>query len=366
MHRGLPRKALSAFLVAAAATLSFGSFAAPAETLTVEQIATLSGPDRDHILQEGARTEGKVVLYSGMIVDQALRPLVAAFQTKYPFVKLDFWREDSTQILQKVLAERRANAQQVDVLEWGGGVPTAIRAGLIQPFRSPTLSAYPAEDVDPKGNYAATRFDYYGTAFNTKLVSDDAVPKNYEDLLDSKWRDKISWPIAEQGSLEFIMHVMMFMGDEKGEAYLQKLSTQRLVAFTGSARALVDRVGQGEVPLAIQIYAHHPLISKAKGAPLDVQMMDPVAVDFSAIQLVKGAPHPYGAMLLIDFILSEDGQRVLQKADYLPANPAISPSESLRKIVPRLSGHTENVISPEAYFSHRDQAVALYEKYFDK
>src|SRR5262249_42812130 len=150
-------------------------------------------------------------------------------------------------------------------------------------------------DVDPNGNYAATRYDYYGLAYNTKLVSADDVPKAYDELLDPKWKGKISWPIAEQGSLEFIMHTLIFMGEGKGEAYLAKLSAQNLVAFTGSARSLVDRVGQGEVPLAIQIYAHHPLISKAKGAPLDVQMMDPVPVDFSAIQLVKGAPHPFSA-----------------------------------------------------------------------
>ena len=67
-----------------------------AHALTVEEIATLKGPNRQQILLDGAKAEGKVVLYSAMIVDQALRPLVTAFKAKYPQVDLEFWREDST------------------------------------------------------------------------------------------------------------------------------------------------------------------------------------------------------------------------------------------------------------------------------
>ncbi len=353
----------AATLTAALAAISGVPSAA---AFTADEIAMLKGPDREKILLEGAKAEGKVVLYSAMIVDQALRPLVAAFKAKYPAVDLEFWREDSTKILQKVLAERRANAQLVDVVEWGGGVPSAIEAGVIAPFYSPSLDVYPKAYYDQQGRYAATRLGYYGMAFNTKLVAEADVPKTYDDLTNPKWKGKISWPVSEQGSTEFIIHSMMHMGEARGEAFLKKLAAQELIAFTGSARSLVDRVGQGEVPLAIQIYAHHPLISKAKGAPLDVQMMDPIPSDVSAIQLVKGAKHPHAAMLLIDFVLSKEGQTVLQKADYLPAHPDVDPQDSLRKIVPRLAGIKENVISPLEFFARRDAALKLFEKYFDK
>jgi ABC-type Fe3+ transport system substrate-binding protein len=106
-------------------------------------------------------------------------------------------------------------------------------------------------------------------------------------------------------------------GKEKGEAYLKKLSGQRIVNYAGSARALVDRVGEGEYKLALEIYAHHPLISKAKGAPLDVQMLDTVPSALSTIQLAKNAPHPNAAMLFIDFALSKEGQEVFRAAQYL-------------------------------------------------
>ena len=46
---------------------------------------------------------------------------------------------------------------------------------------------------------------------------------------------------------------------------------------SGSARTLVDRVIAGEFPIALNIFAHHPLISKAKGAPVEFAAHGPSA-----------------------------------------------------------------------------------------
>src|SRR4051812_44513457 len=57
-----------------------GGAAAPAGAAqptqrTVAQIATLSGPDRQAILEEGAKREGALMWYTALIVNQAVRPL---------------------------------------------------------------------------------------------------------------------------------------------------------------------------------------------------------------------------------------------------------------------------------------------------
>jgi ABC-type Fe3+ transport system substrate-binding protein len=41
------------------------------------------------------------------------------------------------------------------------------------------------------------------------------------------------------------------------------------------------------------------------------------------VGLVKDAPHPNAARLLLEFLLSEDGQKVFQQNDYLPALPSV-------------------------------------------
>src|SRR5262245_11343734 len=117
---------LSLFLVAVAAI--FG--ATPAPALTIDEILNYKGADRQRVLEEGARKEGTVVIYSGMIVNQLLRPLTEAFERKYPFIRTRYYRADGNQIVVKVLAELQANALVADLVE-GSGLTTTIAGGRI-------------------------------------------------------------------------------------------------------------------------------------------------------------------------------------------------------------------------------------------
>ncbi len=346
--------------------LGFTGLALAAPAFAAEpNIATYRGPDRQQRILDGARREGKVGFYSGMIENQALRPMADAFKKKYPFVAVEYWRGDSRALVQKALTERRAGRVTGDILESTGGAEALIRAGAVEPFFSPSTAGFPQTYVDPAGMWAASRLDYFGMAYNTRQVSAADVPKTYEALLDPKWKGTIAWRAdSEVGAELFIAGVIREMGKDKGEAYLKRLAAQRIVNYAGSARALVDRVGEGEYKLALEIYAHHPIISKAKGAALETQMLDPVPSALSTIQLARNAPHPNAAMLFIDFALSKEGQEVLRAAQYLSPNPQVDTDPSLRKIIPRLNGMKETVFTPELMFQTRDEANALFNKYF--
>jgi ABC-type Fe3+ transport system substrate-binding protein len=361
-----PRHDLAIVACALMAALVFASGTAiAATTQTVTNTATYKGPDRGQLILAGAKREGRVAFYSGMIENQALRPMADAFKKKYPFIAVDYWRGDSRALVQKALTEKRAGRVMGDILESTGGAEALIRAGAVEPFYTPSADGFPKNYVAPNGMWAASRLDYFGMAYNTRQVSAAEVPKTYDELLNPKWKGAIAWRAdSEVGAILFIAGVMREMGKEKGEAYLKKLASQRVVNYAGSARALVDRVGEGEYKLALEIYAHHPLISKAKGAPLDVQMLDTVPSAISTIQLTKNAPHPNAAMLFIDFALSKEGQEVLRTAQYLSANPIVDPDPSLRKIIPRLNGLKETVFTPELMFQSRDEAASLFNKYF--
>ena len=97
---------------------------------TVAEIANLKGPDREQILVDGAKKEGKVVIYSAMIEDQALRPITQAFHQKYPFIEAEFWRADTRDLINKTLAEARARAVVGDIVEGGGVSQALIKAGV--------------------------------------------------------------------------------------------------------------------------------------------------------------------------------------------------------------------------------------------
>jgi ABC-type Fe3+ transport system substrate-binding protein len=333
---------------------------------SADQVLLYSGPDREQKLIEGARKEGQVVIYGALIQNQAMRPIADGFAKKYPFVKITTWRADSEDIVQKAAAEVRASNVVADVIEGTGAGEQAVAAGIVQPYFSPAVTAFPEIYRNPAGLWAPTRLSYYGIAYNTKLVPADAVPKTYEDLLDPRWRGKIAWRIGSStGTALFLTNLRLAWGEEKARAYFEKLREQKIVNFgAGSARTLVDRVIAGEYAIALNIFAHHPLISKAKGAPVDSRLLAPVASTAATMSIVKGLRHPYAAMLLADYILSKEGQGILARAEYFPVDPDVAPLPAIASVVPRMAGVQENFVGPDQLLKYTDSSEETFQKLF--
>jgi len=354
--------------VRAASFLLAGCLLATAATAQTPDanILTYAGPDRTDRLIEGAKKEGELTYYSAMIVNQALRPLTAAFQAKYPFIKISYWRADSEEIETKISAEIRANNPVGDVIEGTGIGELAVRAGLAQPIVSPELSVVPERFRDPNRLWVPTRMSYFAMAYNTRIIAAGTQPKTYDDLLDEIWRGKMAWPLLSAiGAPLFVTNLRLAWSDEKAMAYLRRLRAQNIVNFgAGNPRTLVDRVIAGEYPIALQIFAHHPLISAAKGAPVTTQLLAPVASSAGTLVIPKGSRHPYSAALLMDFLLSMEGQRILAAAEYLPVRPDVEPLAQIAPIVPSRAGIAENFISPEKLNTYTESSAKIVEDLF--
>ena len=353
----------------ALATLSLAGLAAagPARSQTSEEILKYTGADRDQKLVEGARKEGQVVIYSAMIVNQALRPLTDGFMKKYPFVKATYWRADSEYLTTKIATEVRANNVVADVLEGTGVGEFVVEANLALPYASPMLAAYPPKYRDPDGLWTATRLSYYSIAYNTKLVAADKVPRTYEDLLDPQWKGKLAWRVGSaSGAALFLTNLRLAWGEEKARAYFGKLqrAEDRQLRVRQRARTLVDRVIAGEYPIALQIFAHHPLISRAKGAPVNSGLLAPVATTAATMVIPKGLRHPHAAMLLVDYILSVEGQKILLNAEYFPAHPDVPPSDMLAPVVPKHAGVPEQFVGPNLLSSYNESSERIYQELF--
>src|SRR6266498_152554 len=82
---------------------------------TVEEIALMNRPDRQKILIEGAKKEGKISWYTTLIVDQVVRPVKDAFEKEYPFLQVEFFRGNAERLVQKMFAEYQAKRYDVDI-----------------------------------------------------------------------------------------------------------------------------------------------------------------------------------------------------------------------------------------------------------
>lgn len=318
----------------------------------------------DSMLYDAAKKEGQVVWYTTLIVKQAVRPIVAAFQRKYPGVKVRYSRANSTNTAIKILSEGKANRILGDVFDGTSDAEPLKDAGLVEKWMPKNAAMYPAEYRDPEGYWSSTHLYFLTPGINTSLVSKKDAPKTFEDLLDPKWRGKMAWSprSSTSGAAGFVGNVLMTMGEKKGMAYLRKLAKQKIIPVSASARKVLDQAIAGEYPIALQIFNHHTVISAKKGAPVTWIPMEPVTNVISAIGLIKGAPHPNAGKLLIEYILSVEGQKVLQKANYLPALPSVPAKVPTLK--PKEGGFKANVMSQKLVHRNLKKWKQIYTDLF--
>ncbi|MDH3442534.1 MAG: extracellular solute-binding protein [Deltaproteobacteria bacterium] len=360
MKAKLRRILLVMFLVAGVAGLTTQTTRAA----SVEEIALMKSADRQKMLVEGAKQEGSVMFYTGLIVNQVVRPLKAAFEKKYPFINVEFFRGNSSRISQKLLSEYQADRHDVDVLSGSTATSVVQQAGFMQKFFSPEFSRYSDELKDPNGFWGVTNVYFLTPAYNTQMVQPNEVPKSYQDLLHPRWKGRMIWSTSSSsGGPMFIGNVLRTMGEEAGKTFLEKLKSQNVAKTTASNRQVVDQVVAGEYALALHIFNHHVYISQKKGAPVEWFTLGPPTATVSTIGLLNKSPRPHAAMLFIDFLLSEEGQKVFQAANYLPADPAIP---ALQADLKPGGGRFQkaNVFNPETLFQKTNQWSDYFEKEF--
>lgn len=285
--------------------------------------ATLQAADR--ALIAAAKKEGEVVWYTTQIINQLVRPVVAAFEKKYPGITVRYTRANASQTAVKIISESQAGRVQSDVFDGTTTVVPLKKEGYVLQWMPDTAKVYPAGLKDPEGYWVACNLFVITPGYNTSLVPKGTEPRTFQDLLDPKWRGKMVWNgfPTSSGMGGFVGNVLTSMGQEKGMSYLRALAKQKIANVRGSAREVLDQVITGEYPIALQIFNHHVVISAKKGAPVDWIKMEPATVTLSVISVHKDAPHPNAAKLLVDFIISKEGQEVFRRANYLPAHPEV-------------------------------------------
>ena len=144
--------------------------------------------------------------------------------------------------------------------------------------------------------------------------------------------------------------------------YLRRLARQNIKMINGSARAVLDQVIGGEYPMALQIFNHHAAISAKKGAPVQWLKLSPATVNPGLVGLPRNAPHPNAGLLFVEFLISEEGQHIFQKANYLPARPDVPPL--VPDLVPEKGGFAGTVITPAIQAKNLDHWDKVFAQLF--
>jgi iron(III) transport system substrate-binding protein len=308
-------------LAAAAALLVGWAPAAPAQERGASPHRDLymyQGADRDPRVLEGARKEGRVVVYTSLNLKDSV-PIAEAFEKKYA-VKVSLWRSSSERVLQRALAEARAGRFTPDILETNGPEMEALyREQLLEEFFSPHFTELPPAAFPKHRHYVADRFNFFTIAYNTNLVEAHEIPNTYEDLLHPRFVGRVG---IEASDVDWFGAMVKAMGEKKGLAFFRKLAEAKPQIRTGHT-LMAELVASGEIPLAATIYNHNAERLVVKGAPIRWKALKPTFGRPNAIGVTRRAPHPHAALLFCDFMLSREGQTLLKERNRVPSSLAV-------------------------------------------
>ncbi|NIO11080.1 MAG: extracellular solute-binding protein, partial [Deltaproteobacteria bacterium] len=252
------------------------------------------------------------------------------FQKKYPEINVVVVSGRGSQLRQKMLSENRAGKVIADVVTTGARTNyQALHANnLIDPIK-PVLMLPEVVDeslwfegkhryIDPERQYILV---YMGNvartaSYNTKLLDPKTI-KSYWDFLRPEFKGKILARDIRQGGSGGDAIRFMYHNPQIGPKFIERLFSETDLTITRSNRQGLDWLGVGRYQIGL--FFGRVQMARSQGLPLDeldphlFKEGAPLGIGPGSIALMRNAPHPNAAKVYINWYLSREGQKVVQR-----------------------------------------------------
>jgi iron(III) transport system substrate-binding protein len=296
-----------------------------------------------------AKKEKTVNLYTSMEARES-RQVADLFQQRYPFLTVDITRLSSNRLLQRITTEHRAGRSIFDVVITSGlEVRYLIKSGLIGSYVSPEAKAFFADSKDPQGLWVDVYSSLRVFAYNSKLVSREDAPKQYEDLLTPKWKAMIGLPSKEYG---WFATVMRALGKEGGRKFMEGLGKQQ-PNYRPSHVLILQLVAAGEFNTGL-VYQHQLERYRKIAAPVELAPLPFATKNIHPMAISTFAPHANAARLFVNFVLSRDTQTLIRSF-----GRTVSRTDILQDEISKIKTVVEEIDLAD----RMNEIVAEYDKY---
>jgi iron(III) transport system substrate-binding protein len=284
----------------------------------------LPAPERQQKLLEAARSEGEAVIYANMDV-AALKPLTDGFMKRYPGLKAASVHFSGAAIITRLDSEARAGKPFSDVVLSGQlGVLALIDKKIAARYRSPEREFYREGFRDKEGLWTVYMTNVMVSAYNTRSVTKEDAPRVLDDLLKARWKGTLT---MDNQSYVWFGTVLQYLGEEAGLRFMKRLNEQNISHQRGR-RLMTQLVAAGEFDMAVETNLNSVLTLGKQGAPLSFAPIQPYFLSPSLVFMSANAPRPYTAALFIDFLISEEGQKIVVSTNRMPAHGKVKSPES--------------------------------------
>jgi iron(III) transport system substrate-binding protein len=260
----------------------------------------------------------------------------AEFEVAHPDVSVQWVDMGSQEIIDRLRSEKEN--PQADV--WFGApeeiFARAGREGLLEPYRPTWASEVPPEARDPDGLWYGMYLTPEVIAYNSAAVSKADAPKDWDDLLDPKWKGKviIRDPIGS-GTMRAIFGAIIVRSvretgsPEQGYEWLRRLDANTR-EYTLNPTILYQKLGRQEGVVTLWDMPDIAMLQQRRNMPINYVIPEsgtPLLVD--AIAIVKGTKHPELAKQFYEFVTTKKAlEDAAEKFLRIPARTDI-PLDSL-------------------------------------
>jgi iron(III) transport system substrate-binding protein len=303
-------------------------------------------PSRDRLSAktstiQKSRKEGRVLVYGTVELDE-FSGWKESFEKKYPGVEVEYKREyvpgTPPPMAKKIMEEAKAVKETADAVVVA--VPPLLQfrgLDLLAKTKLKEAASYPKDVRQPEGYWFPVVSIGMIQVYNPNLVSKSELPRTALDLTAPKWKDVIVTHDLALGTLGayWLASLRPIFGEKKWHEFVEGLAKNRPKGYP-LYDTVVDSVANGETKIGLTVLLHDFLKAKrAKRAIERLKLKDvPMLMTYNAIAKTRAGSHPASAELLIDYLISEEGQKKVGNT-YLriPARTGTNAPYSLDKFV---------------------------------
>ena len=268
------------------------------------------GQETTPTMVAAAEKEGKVVWYASVDVKVA-EDVAKAFKEQYPKIEVEVERSGSERVLQRINQEYGSDIHNVDIVNSSDASHFLFwkQQKWLASHTPPDVKKYPAAYKDPDGYYATWRASLSCMAYNTAIVKDADAPKGYKDLLDPKWKGKLTK--AHPGYSGTALTGTYALTKVLGWEYLEKLARQNVQQLQ-STTATPKSIASGERVVMVDGNEYNMFIEIQKKSPVKiVYAVEGTPFISSPVAIFAQAPHPNAARVFENFIYTPRVQQLL-------------------------------------------------------
>jgi len=263
-------------------------------------------------LLAAARREGSLTWYVAQQDTATAERFGRAFTAAYPGIAVEVIRTTGQVAFQRLMLDIKNRTPHCDVFSATdiSHMPVLKERRELTAFTPDNASALRPQFAaqSDAGWYYVTNAGRWVLIRNSDMVSAEAAPKAWTDLLDPRWKGQLSvaHPAFSGGAGVWVLAMRKLYGWQFFEALAQNQprvgrSTQDTVTLLAGGECLV---GPTWAPGAYR--------DVDKGNPIAItQPRDGVVVMVFPSAIPAGAPHPNAARLFMEWLLSRDCSKVI-------------------------------------------------------